>query len=151
LVAVPFKGRIGRGFGCIVIWAWFMFSFISKCIFIVYSSIPTVNYVYWFPKITVTCLNSQIYKYSVLVFIQKKRIRWIYGDVCVYYIFSCVCLWCVFMYLYLGLCPWFVCHISFFTWLLIGFFLSLASLKMIELLTTQHWDTAWRCFIVFCS
>jgi hypothetical protein len=151
LVAVPFKGRIDRGFGCIVIWAWFMFSFISKCIFIVYSSIPTVNYVYWFPKITVTCLNSQIYKYSVLVFIQKKRIRWIYGDVCVCYIFSCVCLWCVFMYLYLGLCPWFVCHISFFTWLLIGFFLSLASLKMIELLTTQHWDTAWRCFIVFCS
>jgi hypothetical protein len=69
-----------------------MFSFISKCIFIVYSSIPTVNYVYWFPKITVTCLNSQIYK-IVSWFLSKRKGLGGYMDmcVCVIYFHAFVC------------------------------------------------------------
>lgn len=66
-----------------------MFSFISRSVLVVSSSIPFVNYVYWSPEISVICLHCQIHKYSTLVFIQKKRTRWIYGRVCVC-IFICL-------------------------------------------------------------
>lgn len=62
-----------------------MFSFISRPVLVVSSSIPFVNYVYWSPEISVTCLDCQIHKYSTLVFIQKKRTRW----ACMW---ACMCL-----------------------------------------------------------
>ncbi|KAJ6890338.1 hypothetical protein NC651_023984 [Populus alba x Populus x berolinensis] len=72
-----------------------MFSFISRSVLVVSSSIPFVNYVYWSPEMSVKCLHCQIHKYSTLVFIQKKRTRWacmclhIYMLASVYIFFLC--------------------------------------------------------------